>query len=120
MTARSFRDTAGVEWVVWAVHPQFSERRSRVERRSGRDRRVDPARPGAGGRPDRRALTDRRVTRRPSVFLPGYEQGWLCFEGGADRRRLAPIPAGWEDCDAAALEAYCRRAVRSAPASRSA
>jgi hypothetical protein len=27
---------------------------------------------------------------------PGLEEGWLCFEAGSDKRRLAPVPAGWD------------------------
>ena len=25
-----------------------------------------------------------------------YQGGWLTFDCGAERRRLAPVPAGWE------------------------
>jgi hypothetical protein len=27
---------------------------------------------------------------------PDFSHGWLCFERGGERRRLAPIPADWE------------------------
>ena len=27
---------------------------------------------------------------------PQYANGWLSFQRGADRRRLSPIPSGWE------------------------
>jgi hypothetical protein len=30
------------------------------------------------------------------VPTPGLEEGWLCFEAGSDKRRLAPVPAGWD------------------------
>jgi hypothetical protein len=31
-------------------------------------------------------------------YLPDdYRQGWLAFESGARKLRLAPIPAGWGD-----------------------
>lgn len=30
---------------------------------------------------------------------PQYAGGWLAFESGAERRRLAPIPSGWTDAD---------------------
>ena len=121
MAARSFRDEAGVEWTVWAVRPQMGERRLGSERRSGQDRRADPRRTRAGGRPDRRRVPDRRVAPRSRVTLmPGYEHGWLAFEAGHERRRLVPIPPDWEACDARALEAYCRRAALTRPATRSA
>lgn len=38
------------------------------------------------------------------------QRGWLCFESGSERRRLAPIPVGWTECDAAALRDLCGRA----------
>lgn len=37
-------------------------------------------------------------------------RGWLTFEAGPRRRRLAPIPDGWEDASDAELSAYCARA----------
>jgi hypothetical protein len=36
--------------------------------------------------------------------------GWLCFESGSEKRRLAPIPSGWEVCGTRALEQLCSRA----------
>lgn len=45
--------------------------------------------------------------------------GWLCFESQAEKRRLHPIPGGWEESSDADLAAYCasaepvRRAARS-------
>jgi hypothetical protein len=26
-----------------------------------------------------------------------YRNGWLCFESATEKRRLLPLPAGWED-----------------------
>jgi hypothetical protein len=34
---------------------------------------------------------------------PQFAAGWLAFESGSERRRLAPIPAGWTEADDAAL-----------------
>jgi hypothetical protein len=31
------------------------------------------------------------------VLSKGFEHGWLTFESSAERRRLVPIPEGWED-----------------------
>jgi hypothetical protein len=45
--------------------------------------------------PERRKGHDRRV-RSPTLLTPGLEAGWLCFENHVDKRRLTPIPAGWE------------------------
>lgn len=117
MGVRSFRDAIGTEWTVWDVRPHGRDRRTGATRRSGHDRRLDPMRLGGARRaerrrvPDRRTTADRRLVPRPrAVLLPGLEHGWLCFEGGTERRRLAPIPPDWEACEPGALEGYCRRA----------
>jgi hypothetical protein len=36
-----------------------------------------------------------------------YETGWLTFESGPERRRLAPIPAGWEEAPPDRLGLLC-------------
>ena len=42
---------------------------------------------------------------------PGYEQGWLCFENKrGDKRRLLPIPAGWDNLSEARLDALRQEA----------
>lgn len=46
-----------------------------------------------------------------ATALPGYETGWLTFEAGAQLRRLAPIPARWEQLPERELERLCHRAV---------
>lgn len=38
-------------------------------------------------------------------------QGWLCFECSDQRRRLAPVPEGWQELDVAALERLCGEAL---------
>jgi hypothetical protein len=38
--------------------------------------------------------------------------GWLTFDSQSERRRLVPIPRGWENAGAAALEAMCGDAER--------
>jgi hypothetical protein len=27
----------------------------------------------------------------------GYRSGWLCFESSTEKRRLTPLPSGWEN-----------------------
>lgn len=41
-----------------------------------------------------------------------YAEGWLSFQvaGGQDRRRLVPVPQGWEAASEDELRAYLRRA----------
>jgi hypothetical protein len=53
-----------------------------------------------------RTVTDRDgVAWRVWDVLPqtrhiaGMEHGWLCFESVAEKRRLSPIPAAWQDLD---------------------
>lgn len=36
--------------------------------------------------------------------------GWLCFESAAQKRRLHPIPRGWETEGEGRLREYCHRA----------
>jgi len=107
---RVFRDQGGVEWVVVDVMPDVGNRRAGAERR----RSVAP---------DiviERRQTDRRVRARPRVLLGSeLERGWLYFHTDEDaelaRRRLAPIPPGWEslpDVELAALLARARQVTR--------
>ena len=102
MPLRIFRSSAGVEWRVWNVIPGHI---GEAERRRGYDRRSpDPVLLYRGA--DRRVSTDRR--NQPSK--PELSEGWLVFEGGGERRRLAPIPPGWEVRSDADLERLCGRA----------
>lgn len=103
MPLRTFRTSAGVEWRVWNVIPGHI---GEEERRCGYDRRSpDPVLLYRGS--ERRVSPDRR-TRPPKPDLP---DGWLVFEGGGERRRLTPIPPGWEVRSDADLERLCGRAT---------
>jgi len=113
MPQRVFRTASGVEWHVWSVIPG-NVGVAGEERRHGYDRRSpDPVIRYKGA--DRRSQAERR---RMPVVAPEMQLGWLVFESGAERRRLAPIPPAWEarpECD---LERLCERAVpvaRGAP-----
>jgi hypothetical protein len=37
--------------------------------------------------------------------------GWLCFDCGAEKRRLAPLPADWHSREDQELWFWCRAAV---------
>lgn len=64
---RGFTDTTGVEWRVWEVVPS------------------------------RAAIATSSVAQsRTSLSTTPYANGWLCFESELEKRRLAPIPPGWE------------------------
>jgi len=50
------------------------------------------------------------VPTRPESFAPECRDGWLSFESENGRRRLTPIPKGWEDAALDRLELMCRAA----------
>jgi hypothetical protein len=115
MGHRSFTDTSGTHWNVWDVVPQWTERRSGEERRRPDN---DP-----GDDPpvlERRKKQQRRAETRDAgrvKIASGLSRGWLAFESAHDKRRLAPVPAGWEELSDAELEALLRKATQ-APATR--
>ena len=115
MGHRSFIDAAGVHWNVWDVIPQWTERRSGEERRRPEDDpRHDP--PVL----ERRAKQPRRGESQDGTRIriaAGLSRGWLAFESNRDKRRLAPIPAGWESLSDGELEALCAKASQ-APSTR--
>lgn len=117
MTVRMFTDANGDPWQVWAVHPALPDRRSGGDRRAGMRR--DPAQERRRG-PDRRI----RDIGRPPAVAGALADGWLCFQpahdDGALRRRLAPVPTGWEQSPESALRALLAQAVVAARARRSA
>lgn len=84
MALREFVDERGRMWQVCDVRPIY------IERRSGVDRRKAP-RPGTA---DRRQRRQHRM-----VVAPRFRAGWLVFDTRGERRRLGPIPPGWEYWD---------------------
>ncbi|MBW3629302.1 MAG: hypothetical protein KY464_08395 [Gemmatimonadetes bacterium] len=107
MALREYTDASGVAWQVWHVVPTTRTAEPSVP--NERRKRPDPSYPG-----------DRR--RRAFTLTPGMEGGWLCFECSAEKRRLAPVPGDWENCDEAALAGYLgsaepvsRRIIDEAP-----
>jgi hypothetical protein len=68
---------------VWEVRPE--DALSRAYDRRNAERPEDT-------RPDRSPLVD-----------PLLEDGWLCFQTGAVRRRFAPIPPAWLELPDAVL-----------------
>lgn len=88
---RHVRDPEGAEWVVWEVIPVRS---SLLERRG-----MSPGAEAYAG-PDRRGEGSRTL-----------KEGWLAFESGGEKRRLAPVPAGWEACPDEELRALLARAA---------
>lgn len=113
MAHRKYLDRKGRAWDVWTVFP------TRIERRSGVFTAVDdsgeseapdaPDAPDANeGREERRRNKQHRATLGPLLA-----DGWLCFQCKTEKRRLAPIPDGWDLLLDDDLEALCKVAVRS-------
>ena len=127
---RVFLDESGVEWMVWAVRPvgELSGRHpttsapsaTRSERRVHADRLIAPAPEPIveRRRADRRSAPPDRVPadRIARTMPPALVQGWLAFQSGSARRRLAPIPDGWGTRPDAELVQLCRQARPVPPA----
>src|SRR5918992_3505691 len=97
MPHRQFTDSKQTTWEVWDVDPGQAERRL-----AAADRRRSSRTPG-----ERRRIADRARVRIRSDLA----HGWLAFESKHDKRRLTPIPTGWEALDASALERLCEQAA---------
>lgn len=107
MSYRTFIDSGGKRWEVWLVTPAAAERR-KVDRRAS----------SAGGMPqglaDRRQTPDRRKSpfRRHVVVASEFSNGWLCFESEGEKRRLAPVPEGWDQAGPDRLATWLQAAKR--------
>jgi hypothetical protein len=116
MGHRRFTDAAGAVWDVWDVVPQWTERRSGEERRrSDVDADDPPVLERRARIPDRRGANADGSRIR---IADGLSRGWLAFESRDDRRRLAPIPAGWESLTDQELAELCATATRALPKRR--
>jgi hypothetical protein len=82
MPHRQFIDSVGATWDVWDVHPT-------VASQTLANLCWQPAGQTDDGR---------------NPVAPALADGWLCFESGGERRRLAPIPLGWCAYSAAQLQ----------------
>jgi hypothetical protein len=110
MGLRNFRDNRGSEWRVWDVRP-YRLQHDQPERRMAERRRADG---NAHAGRERRTGQDRRGLK-PGFFTPGLEAGWLCFEGSEEKRRLTPIPPGWDEAPEARLEEMLDRSSAVGP-----
>lgn len=100
MPLRMFRDEEGREWRVWEVRPLRPERRANDRRCAVCDVPVD-----------RRSGSERRNRAEIRVRLTeGLGMGWLTFDSDAEKRRLAPIPEGWDALPDGELDTLCRHA----------
>ena len=103
MPLREFTDSTGKAWKVWDVHPGKGNDRPDQERRN-----PDPILLYRGE--ERRSGKDGRARNAYRRIIPLNE--WLAFESGDEKRRLSPIPAGWQDKSDAELEELVRAAER--------
>jgi predicted metal-dependent hydrolase len=96
MAHREFIDSRQVIWDVWDVYPALGDRRESLA--------------------DRRRFIRDTVERRTMIgaaglrVSPEFTRGWLAFQSEHERRRLAPVPVGWEGLDEADLERLCQAA----------
>jgi hypothetical protein len=108
MGYRTFLDSTGKRWEVWLVTPAAAERRKA-------DRRAAAAgTEGFAATSERRHTPDRRKAafRRSVAVATEYSQGWLCFESEGEKRRLAPVPPGWEEAGPDRLSTWLQAAKR--------
>jgi hypothetical protein len=100
MAHRTFRDELGRDWDVWEVVPTAVERRM------------------ARAAPRASALERRRAQETRVVVPDSLQKGWLAFQSGSERRRLAPIPKDWEDMTNGELVELLNQADRRSRARR--
>ena len=109
MSHHRFRDEGGIWWEAWDVWPTSVERRER-ERRAHAG--LEIFRPLPLGDAERRRGSDRRRQARPRAPVSAaFASGWVVFQSPSERRRLAPVPAGWEQAGEAELRLLCRQAT---------
>jgi len=90
------------------VTPSAAERR-KVDRRAA----VSEAE-RYRGEFDRRRTPERRQSpfRRTISVASEYSDGWLCFESEGEKRRLAPVPNGWDEAGPDRLSTWLQAAKR--------
>jgi hypothetical protein len=96
MAQREFIDSKRTTWTVWDVYPTLGDRRG----------------PFADRRHFLRETVERRAITASSLRVsPEFAGGWLAFQAGEERRRLAPIPIDWEAATPSQLEQLCAAAT---------
>jgi hypothetical protein len=104
---RTFLDDLARLWNAWDVIPAWGERRT-----ADRRRHSEPA----GARTVERRTRERRRVRGLRIALPSrLAQGWIAFEHGDERRRVAPILSGWETLPESRLRELWREAEQLPP-----
>lgn len=57
-----------------------------------------------------RAIHPTQRDRRSDFVRADYANGWLLFTLGLERRRLAPLPVGWQSAPESQLAEWCAEA----------
>lgn len=98
---REFTAPDGRMWRVWQVVPTCYG--TVYDRPRHRERRGQDVLLYKG--PERRRSERRKglPAMRPVVIVPELQRGWLTFESGGVKRRLAPPPPHWEQLTDAEL-----------------
>lgn len=118
---------------VLAIANEAAKKAVSIRRRLGRDRRGvgeapprttgEAARPGGEVAETHRSFEDERgvrwdafavyptaeVAERARLPEP-FRSGWLSFDSGTEKRRLSPIPEGWQGMSEERLRALCTSA----------
>jgi hypothetical protein len=97
MGHRQFSDSTGAAWEVWDVQPAPVVQPPPVDRPPTFDGRL--------------AQTFWDTPRLDGPLA----KGWLCFQSGTVKRRLAPIPDGWQELDGVQLAELCALASAVPP-----
>ena len=95
MALRGFVGDDGKDWEVWDTRPATRSAGGAV----------------AGPRSEEDSA---RTALNFSLVSAKREGGWLTFTAQHERRRLSPIPSGWETADEATLCSLLARADRIA------
>ena len=93
MALRGFVGDDGQDWQVWDTRPTIPSPN------------VDASDANAQAAPSADVADFARISRK-------REGGWLTFTTASERRRLSPIPAGWDSADDATLRALLAVADR--------
>lgn len=95
MAHREFLDAEGMKWDVWEVNPSVVEHE------------LEQVRLAQSVVPD----TVDHARRHGALVASALSSGWLCFESGEVKRRLAPVPPGWSTFNDHELALLCERAT---------
>lgn len=109
MSHHRFRDETGTWWEAWDVWPTSVERRERERREHAA---LASYRQLPLGSAERRRSGERRRQSQPRAPVSSaFSSGWVVFQSPSERRRLAPVPHGWEAVGEADLRQLCRQAT---------